>query len=588
MKTSVNHKHQVIGVCMLLSILAITSCKKNNNEPIQEPPVVTPPNTGTIIPPKEVTTATTVGFFMDNWEGKTFVAPSFVDAAKPTGTVAVTINADYSETVGKVSKYLFGNNSNPYIGQLGAEATLINHVKNLSPNIIRFPGGNIASVFFFNANPGQKPDDAPATLYNTSGAPVNAGYWYGKNTASWTFSVDSYYSFLQQTNSTGIITVNYSYARYGTSAHPDQVAAHLAADWVRFDKGKTKYWEIGNEDAGPWQAGYKINTATNKDGQPEIINGALYGKHFKVFADSMRKAAAEIGSVIKIGGQLIQYDASIGNSNVVDKTWNSGFLSAAGNAADFYIVHTYYTPYAQNSSASVILNTAVTESKMIMDYMKKTTQENGVALKPIAMTEWNIFAEGSKQQVSHIAGMHATMVLGELIKNNYGMASRWDLANGYAGGNDHGMFSLGDEGNGTTKWTPRPAFYHMYYFQKIFGDRMLSSSVSGSTDVVSYASGYASGAAGIVVVNKGTTSQVATINITNFAPGARYYYYTLTGGDDNGEFSQKVFVNDNGPTGVSGGPANYQTLTAKSALVDGGIKVSLPARSVVFIAVDKK
>ena len=34
------------------------------------------------------------------------------------------------------------------------------------------------------------------------------------------------------------------------------------------------------------------------DGQPEIITGALYGKHFKVFTDSMRAAAAEIGATI--------------------------------------------------------------------------------------------------------------------------------------------------------------------------------------------------------------------------------------------------------------------------------------------------
>ncbi|TCC91786.1 alpha-L-arabinofuranosidase [Pedobacter frigiditerrae] len=571
-----------------IGLLFLLACKKTPKEVIAEPTVPTNPgNTGDIIPPKSVPVANTIGFFMDDWQGKAFVAPNFVDVPKSTSPANVTVGADFSETVAKVSKYLFGNNTNPYIGQLATEPLLVGHVKNLSPNILRFPGGNIASVFFWNADANQKPADAPSTLYNTSGTSVNAGYWYGKNTANWTLSLANYYNFLQQTNSTGIITVNYSYARYGTSTHPDQVAAHLAADWVRFDKGKTKYWEIGNEDAGPWQAGYKINTATNKDGQPEIINGALYGKHFKVFADSMRKAASEIGSVIKIGGQLIQYDATT-SSNVVDKNWNSGFLSAAAGAADFYIVHTYYTPYAQNSTASVILNTAVTESKMIMDYMKKTTQDNGASLKPIAMTEWNIFAEGSKQQVSHIAGMHAIMVLGELIKNNYGMASRWDLANGYSSGNDHGMFSLADEGDGTTKWTPRPAFYHIYYFQKYFGDRMVTSTVTGSTDVVSYASGYASGEAGIVLVNKGTSTQIVNTEIKNFNAGSRYYYYTLTGSNDNGEFSRKLLINDNGPDGVSGGPTNYQTLVARSATVVGGIKLTLPPRSVVYLVVDKK
>ena len=48
-----------------------------------------------------------------------------------------------------------------------------------------------------------------------------------------------------------------------------------------------------------------IDTALNKDGQPQIITGELYGKHFKVFVDSMKKAAAEIGATIYIGGQVV-------------------------------------------------------------------------------------------------------------------------------------------------------------------------------------------------------------------------------------------------------------------------------------------
>ena len=65
--------------------------------------------------------------------------------------------------------------------------------------------------------------------------------------------------------------------RYGTSANPVAAAAHLAADWVRYDNGRTKFWEIGNESYGNWEAGYSIDVSKNKDGQPEFITGALYG-----------------------------------------------------------------------------------------------------------------------------------------------------------------------------------------------------------------------------------------------------------------------------------------------------------------------
>src|SRR5665811_2018938 len=99
---------------------------------------------------------------------------------------------------------------------------------------------------------------------------------------------------------------------------------------------------------------------------------------------------------------------------------------------------------------------------------------------------------------------------GEALKNKYGETSRWDFANGWNSGNDHGLFNIGDE-PGVPKWNPRPAFYYIYYFQKTIGDRMLSSTVTGSTDILSYASSYTSGQNAVMIVNKGTTAQVAQV-----------------------------------------------------------------------------
>src|SRR5699024_3525589 len=177
---------------------------------------------------------------------------------------------------------------------------LLQYIKDLSPHIIRAPGGSISDIYFWNEL-SAPPSDAPAQLLDGDGNEVPGDYWFGKNTADWTLSIDHYYQVLQQTNSEGIITVNYAYARYGTGSHPVQAAAHLAAEWVRYDNGRTKYWEVGNENNGDWEAGYRIDVSNNQDGQPEIITGKLYGKHFKVFADSMRAAASEIGSTIYIG-----------------------------------------------------------------------------------------------------------------------------------------------------------------------------------------------------------------------------------------------------------------------------------------------
>ncbi len=103
-------------------------------------------------------------------------------------------------------------------------------------------------------------------------------------------------------------------------------------------------------------------------------------------------------------------------------------------------------------------------------------------------------------------GSHAVVTLAELIKNQFGEASRWDIANGWGNGDDMGMFNIGDEPS-AVKWNPRPVFYHLYYFQKYFGDRMVTDNVSGDAGILSYASSFASGQSGIIVVNENTLNK---------------------------------------------------------------------------------
>ncbi len=524
------------------------------------------------------------GFFLDS-EEKAAVVPSYTEHAKPTASPTVTVNVNAAGASIPVSKYIYGNNVNPYMTQIVDQPALLGHIKELSPNVIRFPGGNLSSVYFWDAEKDTPPADAPAKLVNGDGAEIDPGYWYGGNDEGWTLSLDNYYNMLELTGNTGMITVNYGYARYSTAEDPVASAAHYAAEWVRHDNGRTKFWEIGNESNGSWQAGWRIKTADNKDGQPEIITGALYGKHFRVFADSMRKAADEIGAEIFIGAQLLAEPPASWWTNT-DKNWNNGVFQEAEDLPDYYIIHSYYTPYNTNSNASSILTSATDVTHDMMEYVTNSINAAGRQQKPIALTEWNIFAVGSKQQISYINGMHAAIVLGELVKNKYGMASRWDMANGYNNGDDHGTFSQGDE-PGIPRWNPRPSFYYMYYFQKFFGNQMIASEVTGSPDVLSYASTFTSGECGIVLVNKGTTSHVARVNLSNHGVGERYYHYTLNGGSDNGEFSLKVNVNGVGPTLPAGGPANYETLQARSSIVQGGVVVTLPPRSVVYLMIDE-
>lgn len=571
---------------IIILLIAAGGCKKSKTiePPSPQPPVI--PGDTVIVPGVDPAIANTIGFFLDDWQPKNFTAPSYIESSV-VSSAENTVTVDATSIITKIPLSEFGQNAVWWMGPIANEAKFIDPITKLHPHIIRFPGGSTSDVYFWNAQEGATPSDAPAMIADESGVKKNPSYIYGKSNLNWQCNLDNYYSMLQQTNNKGIITVNYGYARYGTGTDPVAAAAHLAADWVRYDNGRTKLWEIGNENFGSWEWGYRIDPALNKDGQPEFVTGALYAQHFKVFADSMRKAAMEVGSTIHIGAVVFDNPATESWLSNTTRSWNTGVMWGVKNTADFYVVHNYFTPYNENSNASAIFSSALSVPSTQMNFLTQALQANGATIKPIVMDEWNMWAKDSKQQVSNASGVFAILVLGESIKNKYGMAARWDLLNGWNNGDDHGLFSPGDE-PGISKWSPRPSFYYMYFFQKMLGDRLVNSSVPGNTNIKAYASTYSSGELNVTLVNTSSSPLNIEVKMKNFYSGKRFYWYNLEGSNDNGEFSRKVLVNGSGPAFDAGGPADYATLKARSALTANGIKVTVPARGAVIMAVDKK
>jgi hypothetical protein len=510
--------------------------------------------------------------FLEDFEPKIAEIPPSIQALQPMAEPTVTVTVNPADTLCAVSRYIFGASVAVWTGSLNDKA-LWNHLQLLSPALIRYPGGSWADIFFWNG----KSADVPDSLYNAStGKTERLWPQYGMN--SWPMTLNNYYSIRGQAGSQGLITVNYGYARYGTGPDPVAQAAHYAADWVRNDNGRTLFWEVGNENGGPWEAGWQIDTSQNQDGQPQIITGELYGKHFKVFADSMRKAADEIGATIYIGVQILHFDGT-GSWNVADRTWNAGVLKEAGHAADFYVVHNYFSAKGVASAKGYFNGaTAVTD---MMTFMRRDIIQKGAALRPIALTEWNISGSTPNLQTSVVDGMQAAMIFGELINNGYGMSSRWLIA-----GDGNRIFNENSK-PGVPKWNPYPDFFYMYYMQKYFGDHAVTASVSGSKDVVAYASVFGSGHASVMLANKGSSEQTVRINLDPYRYGGRYYVYSLTGGTDNGEFSQQVFVNGTAPDYDEGGPiGELENLEALSYPSEKGVTISSPKLSMQFILIE--
>jgi hypothetical protein len=513
--------------------------------------------------------------FLDDFELKTAEVPKAVKAEKPDEPASVTVSIN-GDTLGKISKYVFGNAIAAWAGAHD-NPTLIEGIEFLAPTLIRFPGGSWSNGYFWNGLPFDLPDSIyDGTTYNSTTKTAKKGKFWGQTgKGGWQTTTDQYYALRENTNvAEGLITINYGYARYGTSDDPVAQAAHLAADWVRYDDGRTKFWEIGNENGGPWEYGWMIDATINKDGQPQIITGALYGKHFKVFVDSMKSAAEEIGATIYIGGQVVMDGPT--SWNFVDRTWNEEFFKEVGDCADFYVIHNYFS---SSTSAKVVLNHAVTEPKRDIDFIKQDILNKKAYLKPVTLTEYNI-GMGSVFASSYIEGMQAVILIGEMIKNNFGLGARWLLASG-----EGTMFYAGSDPNYLNH--PHADFYFLTFLQKFYGDHAIFTA-SSNKDILCYASKFASGETGVVIVNKGTTEQVIGIDMKSIGVGQNYYIYSFAGGTDNGEFSKNVYINGNGPSSSTHwGPYDeISDIKAHSYPIENEIKFTSPARSVQMIMID--
>jgi hypothetical protein len=288
----------------------------------------------------------------------------------------------------------------------------------------------------------------------------------------------------------------------------------------------------------------------------------------------MKSAAEEIGATIYIGGQVLHYDGTT-SWNIADRNWNEGFFREVGDYADFYVMHNYF---GTGTNVNNLLNIAVTEPQKNIDFIRNDILNKQAFSKPVAITEYNM-GSNDAQKISYINGIQAVILFSEMIKNNFGLAARWLLVTG-----EGGMFYDGSDAN--YLFHPRPDFYYAHYLQKFYGDHAISTA-SSNADILCYASKYSSGETGVIIVNKGAVKQVISIDTKKLGVGYNYYIYSFTGGTDNGEFSQNVYINGYGSTTNHWGPfEELSDIPANSYYIENEIKFTSPARSVQMIMIE--
>ena len=504
--------------------------------------------------------------FFDGWEPRHFSIP---DQTIPSNVISssanVVISIDPSTEVSDVLPTHFGTNMPSFLGGSKLNETdFMGHLKNLGPTYLRYPGGSGSDRFFWDGN-------LPSAILENDQIDIN-------NLISGTgfrISPFEFKDMLDSTSGEGIVVVNFGYARYGSAPNRVEVAAGYAADFVRhmnFTLGANiKYWEIGNENYGRWEAGYSV--------QGDTLDGGEYGDIFAVFADSMRSA----DPTIKIGAVVYPQDSADACCDI--GSWTKDVLQKVHNIADFLIVHDYFVrkPDENDVTYAEMLGSLseVQEDMDNINNMLTTYTPKPAGYFPLAMTEYN--SNSGEREISMANAIFIVQALCEQIKHEFGMSLIWDIQNGLSDdGGDHGMLAKSGAGNPSVvpENTPRPAYYIYYLLNNFFGDKLIASS-SSDADISCYASKFSGNEVGMVLVNNSSVSKVIELDFGINGIGDDFYWYELHAPD---ETDKKVYINTFSNTLAEGGPLNYNDLPSYHRLYDNNAKFELKPYSVNFLA----
>jgi hypothetical protein len=495
--------------------------------------------------------------FFDAWEPRTFTIPSLT-ALSPQVNInpTVGINVNTSNEIADILPTHFGTNLTHFLGESSlAEQDFMDNLDNLGDVFFRYPGGNGSNQFFWDGN-------IPSSILNDAAITVNDLI----DGSGWRISPDDFTNVLAQTNSNGIIAVNASYARYGTDPNSIEVAAGYAADFVRHMNNdlnaNIKYWEVGNENYGSWQAGYEVNG--------NQIDGTDYGSIFNVFVDSMKAA----DPTIKIGAVIFPQDNNYNN-------WTRKVLQEVENSADFLIIHDYFkrknNPNNVTYSEMMIAVSEVEEDVGNVNNMVTSYTSKPYGYFPIAMTEFN--SKTGEREIAMANGIFIARVLAEQIKNQMGMSLIWSFQNGLDNyGGDHGITAR----NSTVvpKNTPRPV-YHIYrYMNQFFGDKM-TWSYSNDTSINSYVTKFSNGDLGMLLINHTGNAEIVEFDFGTASLKDNFYWYEVNALD---ETDKKVFINGQTSSLAEGGPESYTQVPAHTREVGGNTKFEIKPFSITFIA----
>jgi alpha-L-arabinofuranosidase len=434
-----------------------------------------------------------------------YVDDVHLEFAPPPGVVNVTVNP--KQRIRKVDRRMFGLNAAVWDGAYASPNTtqLLTELDNQS---LRFPGGSLSDVYHWQTN-------------------MSEG-----ETFEWATSFDEFVAVAAATRAAVYITAN-----YGTGT-PEEAAA-----WVRYankvKRHNIRYWEVGNENYGAWEA----------DNNTRPHDPVTYATRFKEYWRQMKAVdpSIRIGAVVALGEDAFANypDQQVTNPRTgqVHSGWTPVMLDTLkqlGITPDFVVYHRYEQGPGGESdlfllnSAATWANDAAALRQMLDDYLGPKSRK-----VELACTEHNsVFSNPGKQTTSLVNGLFYADALGNLLKTEFNAMLWWDLRNGQETGNNnsaslYGWRRYGDYGIVNAADPAGPADrYPTFYVNKLLkyfarGDEKVVQASSDYRSLGVYAVKGKDHSLRLLVINKHPSAVVnATISIPALKRGEKATVYS--------------------------------------------------------------